>query len=177
MRTVRRPSRGITLVEAVATMVILATVSGVVSGIVWAGVRAFDEGAESARLHNEASMAMERMVRDLRAVPLDDTDTPDITSLTAESITWDGSTRTLALDGSDLVLTVAGESGVLLRDVSGFSINAYDGSNNAMASTLTGIQTDEIRRLSLEVTASRGRASATIRTKIFLRCMMLEVGE
>jgi prepilin-type N-terminal cleavage/methylation domain-containing protein len=172
-----RSSRGFTLVEAVATMVILATISAVVSGIVWAGVRAFDEGAESARLHNEASIAMERMVRDLRAVPLAADGTPDIGAITADSITWDGSTRSLALDGDELVLTIGGESGVLLRDVTGFSIDAFDASNSPMADTLSGDGADPVRRLSLEVTAARGRASATVRTKIFLRCMMLEVAE
>lgn len=155
-------------------MVILATISVVLSGVVWAGVRAFDEGAEAARLHNEASVALERLARDLRAIPLDGSGAPDINAVTAGSITWDGSTRSLATDGDRLVLTVDGRSGVLLNDLQAFSIRAYDEADAALAETLSGAAAAPVRRLALSITASRGRASTTVRTKIFLRCMTLE---
>jgi Tfp pilus assembly protein PilW len=155
-------------------MVILAIVSTVLSGVVWAAVRAYDEGAESARLHTEASIAMERMVRDLRAVPLNAGGEPDIASISPEAITWDNASRSLALVGSDLVLTIDGEEGVLLSDVTGFALRGFDASNNPMASSLSGAATGPVRRLTIALTTARGRASSAVRTKVFLRCMMLE---
>lgn len=173
-RLPRASRRAFTLMEAIATMAVLAIVSTVLSGVVWAAVRSFDEGAESARMHSETSIAMERMTRDLRAVPLAPSGKPDISSLAESSITWDSATRSLSLDGGDLVLTVDGAPAVLLADVSAFQVRAFDASNTPLATTLSGAETEPIRRLSLELTTARGRASATVRTKVFLRCMMLE---
>ncbi len=173
----RRPPgsrRAFTLIEAIATMVVLAVVSAVLSGVVWAAVRSFDEGAEAARMHSEASIAMERMTRDLRAIPLAASGTPDISSVAESSITWDAATRSLSLVGDELVLTVDGTPAVLLSDVRGFQVRAFDASNAPLATTLSGAATEPVRRLSLELTTARGRASASVRTKVFLRCMMLE---
>lgn len=166
--------RAFTLIEAIATMAVLAVVSSVLSGVVWAAVRSFDEGAESARLHSDASIAMERMTRDLRAIPLAASGTPDISSLAESSIAWDSATRSLSLDGGELVLTVDGAPAVLLSDVSAFQVRAFDASNAPLATTLSGAATEPVRRLSLELATARGRASATVRTKVFLRCMLLE---
>lgn len=170
----KRPTRGFTLVEAIATMVVLAVVSMASSGVIWAAVRSFDEGAETARVHNEASIAMERMVRELRAIPLNGAGTPDIASVTGQSITWDGGTRSLALSGSDLILTASSVDHVLLTHVTEFTVQAYDASNTALGASLNGADCEPIRRLSLQVAVSDGRASSVIRTKVFLRCMMLE---
>ena len=66
--------------------------------------------------------------------------------------------------------------GVLLRGVSTFSIRAYDEANAELSASLGGTELPSIRRLALELTASEGRATASVRTKVFLRCMMLETG-
>lgn len=178
MRRSVRKTRGFTLIEAIASIVVLAVVASTSTSVVWAAVHSFEQGAETARLQSEASIAMERMIRDLRAVSLIGTDTgtntPDISSVTAGSITWNGSTRSLALSGSDLVLTVNGTGRVLLEGVTAFSVQAYNGANTAMATTLSGSACDPIRRLSLQVDVARGEASSSVRTKVFLRCMMLE---
>ena len=174
MRRVVRTSRGFTLIEAIAAIVVLAIVSSASTSIVWAAVHSFEKGAETARLQSEASIAMERMIRDLRAVPLNADGAPDISSVTAGSITWNNGTRSLALSGSDLVLTVSGAERVLLSNVTAFGVQAYDEANNAMASSLSGSACDPVRRLSLQVDVARGEASSTVRTKVFLRCMMLE---
>ena len=173
----RRPvatRRAFTLIEAIAAMVVLAVVSTALSGVVWAAVRSFDEGAESARMHSEASIAMERMTRDPRAIPLAASGAPDISGVGESSITWDAATRSIAMVNDELVLTVDGVPAVLLSDVSAFQVRAFDASNAPLATTLSGSATEPIRRLSLELTTARGRAGATVRTKVFLRCMMLE---
>lgn len=173
-RRSRASRRAFTLVEAIATMVVLAVVSTALSGAVWAAVRSFDEGAESARMHSEASIAMERMTRDLRAIPLAASGAPDISTVGADSITWDAGTRSLSLVEGNLVLTVDGTPAVLLSDVRSFGVRAFDASNAPLATTLSGAATEPVRRLALELTTAHGRASASVRTKIFLRCMMLE---
>ncbi len=174
MRRIVRKTRGFTLIEAIASIVVLAVVASTSTSVVWAAVQSFEHGAETARLQSEASIAMERMIRDLRGVALNDSNTPDISSVTDGSITWNGSTRSLALSGTDLVLTVNGAGRVLLEGVTAFSVQAYNGANTAMATTLSGSACDPIRRLSLQVDVARGEASSSVRTKVFLRCMMLE---
>jgi len=166
--------RGAVGIAVIASIVVLAVVASTSTSVVWAAVQSFEHGAETARLQSEASIAMERMIRDLRGVALNDSNTPDISSVTDGSITWNGSTRSLALSGTDLVLTVNGAGRVLLEGVTAFSVQAYNGANTAMATTLSGSACDPIRRLSLQVDVARGEASSSVRTKVFLRCMMLE---
>ncbi len=174
MPQVVHTSRGFTLIEAIASIVVLAIVSSTSSSVIWAAVQSYQHGAETARLQSEASIAMERMTRELRAVPLNATSAPDISSITSSSITWDNSTRVLSLTGTDLVLTVSSVDSVLLSDVISFSVQAYNAANTAMAPTLNGSACDPIRRVSLQIDVARGEASSSVRTKVFLRCMMLE---
>ena len=170
----RSTRRGFTLVEAIATMMILSIVGSSSIGIMWTAVHAFGKGAESLRLESEASVAMERLTRELRAIPLDTDSTPDIQSLTVDSMVWRGGTETVALVGTNLMYTRAGVESVLCSTVTGFTISAADNVNQALGPTLSGTDCDAIRRLAIQIDLASGEATASVRTKVFLRCMALE---
>ncbi|VAX41578.1 hypothetical protein MNBD_PLANCTO03-976, partial [hydrothermal vent metagenome] len=48
MRRAVRTSRGFTLIEAIAAIVVLAIVSSASTSIIWAAVHSFEKGAETA---------------------------------------------------------------------------------------------------------------------------------
>ncbi len=166
--------RGFTLVEAIATMMILSIVGSSSIGIVWTAVHAFGKGAESLRLQSEASVAMERLTRELRSIPLDIDNTPDIQSLTVGSLVWRGGTESVELVGTDLMYTRAGVESVLCSAVTGFTLIGADNVNATLGATLSGTACDAIRRLTIEIELASGEATASVHTKVFLRCMALE---
>jgi prepilin-type N-terminal cleavage/methylation domain-containing protein len=170
-----RHRRGFTLVESIAAITILAAVASVASGILWAAVDAYSKGATAAVLHNEGSLAMERIIREFHNIPKKTggaTVAPEISSVTATSITWN-TNYSLSLSGSQLTLTVGGGTArVLLNDVSSVTIQTYNESNAALAASLSGAACDPIRRISVQFTHARTGVSETLRTRLFLRCTM-----
>lgn len=174
-----RPSRrrGFTLVEAIATIVILAVVMGVASRLVHAGADSYTAGSVRAEMHAQLSSAMDRItseLREVRAAPASSPAAPDVSSVTPTSISWtgpDGIARTLALSGSTLNLTVGGAGAAALAlNVSGLAVACYDQENTALAANLSGASTAAIRRVELTLQASVGGVGDTLRTRVFLRC-------
>lgn len=166
-----RRGRGFTLVEAVATMTVLAVVSVAASRIIFAATDAYAGAAATSHLSTEASAAMERIAAELRALPsrTGSPGTPWIDSVTATSIAW-GGTSSLSRSGSIVTLTIDGAAaGTLLADVSGFTIACYDQNGQALAQTLSGAACDAVRRIEITLTLSRSGASETLRTRIFPR--------
>lgn len=178
-RATRRFRRGFTLIEAIATIVILGAIGSMTSMMIANSVDGYAAATTSAQLHTEASVAMDRIVRALRNIQLDTTasgNAPDIDDVTATSMTWNP-TSSLSLSGTQLNLEVDGAgSVVILEDVTALSIQTFDESNAALSASLTGDQCDDIQRVEIEFTISRQSESETLRSKIFLRCMMTAVG-
>lgn len=169
-------ARGFTLVEAVATMTVLAVVSVAASRIIFAAADSYADSAVRSELSASASAAMERMALELRGVPSRDAapGTPWIDSVTASSIGWGGSS-TLARSGSELVLaTDGGAARILLGDVQAFSITCFDANGQPLAAVLSGAACDAVRRIEIAVTVGRSGASETIRTRVFVRCASTE---
>jgi prepilin-type N-terminal cleavage/methylation domain-containing protein len=163
--------RGFTLVEALSTLVIMAVLGSVTSTIIFSAVRGYRDAATAAQLHGEASGAMDRITRELRAIPLSGT-APDIASVTSTSITW-STNSALSLSGTNLMLSIAGgTSQRLLSDVASFSIQTYDESNTALASSVSGAGCAAIRRVQVQVTLTRFGISETLRTRVFVRSTM-----
>lgn len=175
----RTARRGFTLVEAVATIVVLAVIGTVSSGIVMNATGGYLEASEGAQLHAEASIALDRIVRELRSMSLDDAASsiaPDIESMSATAITWDDD-DTLALSGTDLLLTEdGGAATLLLGDVSSFALTAHDESDATIALPITGAGCDAVRRVTIELTLTRNGVSESLRAKLFLRCTMAGAG-
>jgi len=171
----RNVRRGFTLIEAIATIVVLAIIGSIASLIILSAVDGYTDAATTAQLHMEASTAMDRIVRELRKVRLDGAAAgiaPDINDVTPTSITW-GANSDLALTGKKLRLTTSGPPlREILDDVAAFTVQTYDESNAALAATLTGGACDPIRRIELDLTLQRGGVSTSLRTKLFVRSTM-----
>ncbi len=171
--------RGFTLIEAIATIVVLAVLGSVTSLLILNAVDGYSDTATSAQLHGEASIALDRAVRELRRIELDSGASgiaPNIDSVTATSITWSDSAAdsySLSLSGADVMLAVdGGAAAVLLADATAFSVATYDESNTALAASLTGVACDPIRRIAIDVTLRQGEVIESLRTKVFIRSTM-----
>ncbi|MHC5002828.1 MAG: PilW family protein [Planctomycetota bacterium] len=177
-RRVRR-RRGFTLIELIATIVVLATVGTVASAIVMNATGGYVEASTAAQLHAEASVALDRIVRELRSMNLDTDATgiaPDIESIASSAITWNDD-DTLTLTGSNLTLAEDGGSAVvLLGDVSAFTIAASDEDDASVPLPASAASCDPIRRLTITVTVTRHGVSETLRSKLYLRCTMAGAG-
>jgi prepilin-type N-terminal cleavage/methylation domain-containing protein len=170
-----RRRRGFTLVEAVAAMALVATLGSVSSMIIYTGITGYRDAVMRGQLHSEISAAFDRLTRALWSIGRDTSATvvaPNITSVTATSITWD-TNWSLSLSGSQLMLSEAGGTArSILNDVTSFSIQCYNESNTALAASLSGSATQAIRRIQLQATVSRHGQTETLRTRVFIRSCM-----
>ncbi len=125
MRLAPRPSRrGMTLLEAVLSIVIVSIVAAIVTPVVATATENYAAAANTRQDVEQAAFAMERIVRVLREIPLDETDPQllGIRSLTSNSITLDDN-RELRLTGEQLVMTdKTGRSGTLCDSVTAFTV-------------------------------------------------------
>jgi type II secretory pathway pseudopilin PulG len=174
-----RECRAFTLVEAVASIAVLAVIGSVSSSLILNSVDGYADAAASAQLHSEASAALERIERELRSIELDAAAAgiaPNIDSVTASSIAWHGDSS-LSLSGTNLMLAAdGGAAAVLASDVAAFTIQTFDESNNALAASLAGTACDPIRRIRIELTLSRHGVSEFLRTRFHLRATIEGAG-
>ncbi|MBC7771285.1 MAG: hypothetical protein H7210_02200 [Pyrinomonadaceae bacterium] len=156
----------------IATMAILAVVMTVTSMMLWTATSGFSAGSMSDQLHTDASMSLERIVREFRGIPRKPASfAPDITSVTSTAITWN-TNSTLTLTGTNLMLReLGGPSRLLLADVSSLSLRCYDESNTALPTSLAGSSCDAVRRISITLTLRRSGVLETARTKVFIRSL------
>jgi prepilin-type N-terminal cleavage/methylation domain-containing protein len=168
--------RGFTLVELIATTVVLAALGSVASSLLISAINAYSNSAIQAQLHNEQSIAMERIVRELRKCPRDtsaSSTAPMISTVTANSITWNGSS-TLSLSGSQLMFADAGATArPLLSNVTDFQVQTYDESNTALGASLSGSACNPIRRVNFLITSQRSGVTETLTTRVFIRSTMV----
>jgi hypothetical protein len=171
--------RAFTLVEAVATMVVLGAMGSVAASIIVNCARGYSSAVTRAELASDGSAAMDRAWRNLMEIPLKSSYgsvAPDISSLTATSVDWSPG-YTLALSGTDLRLTEPGGTArMLLANVSALSIRAYDENGTALAASLSGAACDPIRRIAIQFTIGRSGSNESFRTHVFLRAAMSGAG-
>ena len=174
--------RGFTLVESMATIVVLGVLGSAASFLVLDAVDGYMDAATRAQLHAELSIALDHALREIRKIELDSTAVgevaPNITSISATSLVWENSAAqesSLTLSGTDLLLKVApAGAATLMTNVTDLTIKGYD----------DGVDPDTevgpcpppvcgtIRRISVEVTAERGGISESLRFKVFIRSTM-----
>ncbi|MEM7229573.1 MAG: prepilin-type N-terminal cleavage/methylation domain-containing protein [Planctomycetota bacterium] len=175
----RHHDAGFTLVELVATIVILAVVSAASSRLLLDASENFADASEHALLHSESSIALDRLVRELRAIDNEDVSgerVPIIDSIAASAITWE-STSSLTLSGTDLQLTLSGgTTRTILGNVTAFTLEAFDESNAALSLPRTGDDCHAVRRIRVTVTTSRNGVTDTMSGKVFIRSMQLPTG-
>ena len=178
--TRRRPRhRGFTLVETIATIVILAAIGSVASFVLATATDGYFDASTRVQLHSEASIAMDRVLRELRNVELDTGASgvaPNIASVATSAITWNDD-YALSVSGTDLLFQEDGAAAaVLAGDVSAFTISVQDESNATLSLPRSGTDCDGIRRVTVTLAMTRYGVTETVRSKIFLRSTLSGAG-
>lgn len=170
--------RGFTLVEAVCTMVVVGVLGVATSGLVLSASDQYLAAASRGAIGSGLSAAMERVAIELRQIPAAAGVSPtraDLRGVTPTSVSWNDASaveRSLALSGTQLVLSEGRNQYVLLKDVSAFSVAAFDESNVPLAGTIVIADIAPVRRLEVSITVSRGGCSETLRSRFFLRSVV-----
>jgi prepilin-type N-terminal cleavage/methylation domain-containing protein len=171
-----RPHRGFTLIETMATVVVLGTLATFATVMLVDTVDSYQKAAMQAQLHSELATALDRVAREVRRIGLDPDepgDKPHITGFTnTTQILWEDDSNAswgLILSGDDLSLRVTGTSYQLLDDVASFTVTAYDEDDTQLAAVLAGAQLHPIRRIGVDLTMTRDGVSQSLATKVFLR--------
>jgi prepilin-type N-terminal cleavage/methylation domain-containing protein len=174
-----RPPRGFTLVETMATIAVLGILASIASHVLVESVGRCLDAMTAAQIHSELSVAMDRITREIRRINLDGGAggvAPDINAVETDTLTWedlDDDDYEVAFGGGTLTLQVdGGAPAVLLTDVTACTIATFDEDNAPLGASLAGAACDDIRRVSVSVTVTRGGVSETLRTKVFIRATM-----
>lgn len=171
-----RRHRAFTLVELVATMVIISAASAVTASVISSASRSYADSARAATLHVSASSALDRIVKELQACPLDPaapSPSPRITRVQRNSIDWGNGYR-LTLNGRELRLTTPSQPAQpIVGDVSAFSVRTFNANNQLLPTNLNAASARAVRRIEITITLTSGRSSETIRTRIAPRALAI----
>jgi prepilin-type N-terminal cleavage/methylation domain-containing protein len=171
-RRATRTAAGFTLVELVSAMIVFAVISVLASRIILTAADQYISAASRAELSNELSAALERITAEVRDIRPSSPTTPDVTSLTASSLSWNDATgaRSIALQNGTIVYTDATGSSTLVADATSFTLQGYDGENAALPVSPSAADIQRLRRIELTIACTRSGVTETLRTKVFLRC-------
>jgi prepilin-type N-terminal cleavage/methylation domain-containing protein len=161
--------RAYTLIELVASIVVIGIMSGVASGLLMRAVEGDRACAARAQLTWEASMALDRAQRELKHIARHADGGAAIDALSPTAIQWDA-LNSLSLNADELTLTAPDNPPVtLLSDVTAFTLAAFSADGTAIALPIAGDACRDVRRLSITIAADRNGAAVTLRTRIFVR--------
>lgn len=166
---------GFTLVEAIATLVVLGVLAGATAPMMVESIDGYAAATTHAQLHAEVSLALDRVTRELRNVAADpDTGGPEshLALVRSTRIEYNDDDA-LWLDGTDLRIRSGGSNATLLRDVVAFELTSYDEDNQKLAENLAWPATAPVRRVQVDLTASRHGVAEKLRARVFLRAARL----
>ena len=179
LRTCRRRRRGFTLVESMATIAVLGVLGSSASYLVLDSVDGYMDATTSAQLHAEMSIALDRVIREIRKIELDDAAAgvaPNISLISATALSWQDSSSNsyrFAMVGSELQIEVAGGGlSTLLTDVTSLAISIFNESNVDIGPACAGAACDPVRRIVVDVTTQRSGVTESLRFKVFIRSTM-----
>lgn len=166
--------RGFTLIELLCSMSVVAILFLLSAQVILGATDQYLAATSRSELGAEMSTAMERISSEIRSIRLRNTATPDLSSMTASSISWNvaAGSESLALSGTDLIFTDSVASTPLIRGVTAFSVQGYDSSATALPSVPSSTQLASVQRVQVTLTAVRAGVSVTLRTRIFLRMLV-----
>src|SRR6267142_420885 len=153
-------ARGFTLIELIMTLVIAGVVAAIGARILGTGFLTYFAGKEMAQDAAEATLAVERMTRDLRAIR--SATAADLSTMTSTAIAFvdaDGTSVSYALAGGSLMRTQGGgPAQPLASNVSAldFKYLKNDGVSTAAVAT-------EVWYVSAAITVTTTNATATFR--------------
>jgi prepilin-type N-terminal cleavage/methylation domain-containing protein len=169
--------RGFTLIEALASIVILATLGSGVAAVMLRGAETFSAASIDSRVHSQLSASIAAIDRVLREIPIrSDGLGPDLTQVTSSGLQWNtsGGEASLAISNGQLMLDQgSGSAAALMTGVTSLSVQAFDENNGQLTGSLGGSAVYPVRRLLVSVTASENGREQSLRCKVFLRCMAL----
>ncbi len=160
-RPVRRARRGFTLVEMLATLVVVGTVAAVASPIIVGATQAYAKSASQRRAVEQVSGALDRLSRILREAPTKaaPAGATDFSSASASGFAL-SSGLNVALSGTTLMLgTTAVKESPLCQGVTAFQITYLDSAGTAV-SVASG--TDAVRRVIIRLAAQGVDLSTTV---------------
>ncbi|MFM9957164.1 MAG: type II secretion system protein [Phycisphaerales bacterium] len=157
----RADRRGFTLVEMLATLVVVGTVAAITSPIVVGATQAFAKSASQRRAAEQVAGALDRLSRVLREAPAKSSPAgaADFASAAADNFALSNGLN-VTLSGSTLMLgstTVKGSP--LCQNVTAFQITYLD-SAGAAVSVASG--TDSVRRVVIRLAAQGVDLSTTV---------------
>ncbi len=181
----RARSQAFTLIEMISVIVVLTVLGSLGASILGQMARTYRDQALVAELHTEASAALDRIVREVRSIPVDADAgqvAADIRLGSTTQLQW-GDSMHLRLTGSTLEWSEdLTNYHALLTQVSGLELQFYDEDDVALLSgpgdSLLEGEADTLsaRRVAISLTVAREGTSETLSTKVFLRATMSGAG-
>lgn len=167
----RRPSparRAFTLVEAIAAIVVLATAGSLAASVMTPAIDSAIAASLTADLEQTASLAMDRLVVDLRETEAAPAGGPAFARVTSTHIIWSDGREALRR-GDRLHLVEAGVPHLLARSVESFAIRAFASDGSVLPLPLDEAGCTQIRRIELALVLARGGVRFPLRTRIAFR--------
>lgn len=166
---------GFTLVELICVTVILGVLGAVTAGVISRAAAAMADSSVSARLCDEAGSAMELMTRQIRSIPGKAGSTPaaaDITAITGSSIQFAPSSW-ITLTGTQVLVSENGGTAMpIAGNVTQLIFEPLDSSGALIATPVAAADLARVQRLRITLTLQRGARTETLRTTVFLRCLL-----
>lgn len=182
--------RAFTLVELVVAISVGAIITGTAGMITWTAAKIRAETAARSELVDEASSAVEVMLRYIREITQDECPANPTPCLNGNAQVTTASATELDFDNYGFRLTgttveISNDTGAtwhpFVRDVSSLSFTYYGWTTAVEAPTLlssfplSAADREAIRRVGVQVDLTRSGQTVTLQTSIYLRQFMSEV--
>lgn len=147
---------GFTLIELVITIILMSIVSVISMQMLSQGLTAYLTAQNVVTADQQARLALERMVRDLRSIGSSNA----ITTATSAQFTFtdlSGTSFNYALSGTNLMVN----NQILANGITSLTLSYYDSSGNT-TSTLSAI-----RYITISINVTQSNANFTVSTSIY----------
>ncbi|CAN5838828.1 hypothetical protein BH11PLA1_BH11PLA1_18860 [soil metagenome] len=173
LRTLCARRGGFTLIEMLCTICILATIAMVTSGLIFQASAAFVAAGTGAQLSGELSGAMERVAREVRMIPAKSGTSgvvADLNGIGSISILY--GLGAVAMKGDALTITEGAGTQCTILENASIAFEALDNQGAVIAEPVTGPKLEQVQRVRITLSATRGSETQTLRTVVFIRSLM-----